>query len=219
MELPPLKLDRDGLITVVAQDRATGEIRMVAHADIEALRRTAETGLAHFYSRSRGRLWMKGEESGNTLAVSSIWLDCDADAAVYLVDPTGPTCHTGSASCFFQRVHPGSAPEGARALPVLDELTTILERRRSDDAQRSYTRSLLEAGPERIGAKLREEADELARAVSGESDERVAAEAADLVYHAMVALLSRGLSMRDVARVLAARFGVSGHDEKASRST
>ncbi len=217
MDLPSLKLDRDGLITVVAQDRASGEIRMVAHANEEALRRTAETGLAHFYSRSRGRLWQKGEESGNTLSVSSIWLDCDADAAVYLVDPAGPTCHTGAPSCFFRRVHPASA-EGERALPVLGELTQVLERRRDDDARRSYTRSLLEGGATRIGDKLREEADELARARAAESDERVASEAADVLYHAMVALLSRGLTIDDVARVLAARFGVSGHEEKASRA-
>lgn len=95
MELPPLKLDAHGLVTVVAQERATGEVRMVAHANEEALRRTAATGLAHFYSRSRQKLWKKGEESGNILAVSEIWLDCDADAALYLVTPTGPTCHTG----------------------------------------------------------------------------------------------------------------------------
>src|SRR5688572_27888947 len=98
MELPPLKLDRDGLLTVVVQDRATGEIRMLAHADEAAVRRTAETGLAHFYSRSRQRSWQKGEESGNTLSVSAIWLDCDADAVVYLATPNGPTCHTGAES-------------------------------------------------------------------------------------------------------------------------
>src|SRR5690606_41767931 len=117
MDLPPLKLDADGLITVVAQDRATGEVRMVGHASEEAVRLTAETGLAHFYSRSRQRLWKKGEESGNTLAVSAIWLDCDADAAVYLVDPAGPTCHTGAPSCFFQRLHPARS-EAKRASPI-----------------------------------------------------------------------------------------------------
>ncbi len=218
MELPSLKLDRDGLVTVVAQDRASGEIRMVAHADEQALRRTAETGLAHFFSRSRGRLWKKGEESGNTLAVESMWIDCDADAVVYLVDPAGPTCHTGAPSCFFRRVHPsGARGEASRALPSLAALGEVLERRRDEDAGRSYTKSLLEGGPDRIGAKLREEADELARAIAGESDERVASEGADLLYHAMVGLVSRGLTLDDVARMLASRFGVSGHDEKASR--
>jgi phosphoribosyl-ATP pyrophosphohydrolase/phosphoribosyl-AMP cyclohydrolase len=218
MDLPALKLDRDGLITVVAQDAASGEVRMVAHADHEALERTAETGLAHFYSRSRKRLWKKGEESGNTLAVSSVWFDCDADAAVYLVTPAGPTCHTGAASCFFHRAHPTSASSAMeRALPVLAALEAVIERRKSDPATKSYTRALLDGGPPKIGAKLREEADELARAVADESDERVVSEAADLLYHAMVGLASRGLSLRDVAQTLAARFGVSGHEEKSRR--
>lgn len=216
MELPPLKLDANGLITVVAQDRATGEIRMVAHANEEALRLSAETGLAHFYSRSRQRLWKKGEESGNTLAVSAIWLDCDGDAAVYLVTAAGPTCHTGAATCLFRRVHP-DASEGERALPILAELEQVLEHRRRVDAGKSYTRSLLEGGAPRIGAKLREEAGELAEAVAGEPDERVVAEAADLLYHLMVGLLARGVSIADVQRELGSRFGVSGHDEKANR--
>lgn len=216
MDLPPLKLDRDGLVTVVAQDRATGEVRMVAHANEVALRRTVETGHAWFFSRSRGRLWQKGEESGNTLVVSAVWLDCDADAVLYLVDPAGPTCHTGAASCFFVRAHPASG-EGERALPVLAELEAVIERRRGATSERSYTRSLLEGGPARVGAKIREEADELARAIEGERDPRVVSEAADLVYHAMVGLAARGLSLRDVERELARRFGISGHDEKASR--
>ncbi len=215
MELPALKLDPSGLVTVVAQDRATGEIRMVAHANEEALRRTAETGLACFYSRSRDRLWQKGEESGNTLAVSAIWIDCDADAVIYLVDPSGPTCHTGAPSCFSTRVH--GAGEAPRALPVLAELSAVLEARRDADAGQSYTRSLLDGGPARIGAKIREEAGELAEAIASETDERVIAEAADVLYHAMVGLVSRGLALRDVEVELARRFGISGHEEKARR--
>jgi phosphoribosyl-ATP pyrophosphohydrolase/phosphoribosyl-AMP cyclohydrolase len=218
MELPPLKLDDRGLVTVVAQDRRTGEIRMLAHADEAALRATARSGFAHFYSRSRQRMWKKGEESGNTLAVSEIWLDCDADAAVYLVEPAGPTCHTGRASCFFTRVHPAAAGEGERALPILSHLERELERRRDSTAAKSYTRSLLDEGAPKIGAKLREEADELARAIADESDARVASEAADVVYHLMVGLLHRGVPLAAVQAELARRFGTSGHEEKASRS-
>lgn len=217
MELPPLKLDDRGLLTVVAQDRLTGEIRMLAHADRAALEATAETGFAHFYSRSRERMWKKGEESGNTLRVSAIWLDCDADAVVYQVDPAGPTCHTGAASCFFTRAHPSAAEEGARALPILTELEATLEARKASTGTKSYTKSLLDGGAPKIGSKLREEADELARAAADESDERVASEAADVVYHLMVALVSRGVPLRDVQAELARRFGTSGHDEKASR--
>jgi phosphoribosyl-ATP pyrophosphohydrolase/phosphoribosyl-AMP cyclohydrolase len=213
--LPPLKTDAAGLITVVAQDARTGEIRMVAHADQAALERTIETGEAHFFSRSRGRMWRKGEESGNVLRVEQVWIDCDADAVIYLVVPHGPTCHTGQASCFFAPLHEGRG--GSRALPLLARLEDELERRRSATTAKSYTRSLLDGGAEKIGAKLREEADELARAIAGESDERVVSEAADVVYHLMVGLLHRGVSLADVETELARRFGVSGHDEKARR--
>ncbi len=211
-----LKLDEAGLVTVVVQDRASGEVRMLAHANPEALEATRRTGLAHFFSRSRGRLWKKGEESGNTLRVFEVWLDCDRDAVLYLVDPHGPTCHTGAPSCFFDRKIP-SVTETDRGLPVLAALAQIIERRKASTADESYTRSLLDKGPRKIGEKLREEADELANALESESDARVVSEAADLVYHALVGLKSRGLTMRDVSRELARRFGTSGHDEKASR--
>jgi phosphoribosyl-ATP pyrophosphohydrolase/phosphoribosyl-AMP cyclohydrolase len=213
-----LKLDASGLLTVVAQDRRTGDIRMLAHANEEALRRTAESGRAWFYSRSRAALWQKGEESGNVLTVHEMWLDCDADAVLYLVTPTGPSCHTGKPTCFFRPLHGGIEGEGRFASPVLSSLERELQARRTADGERSYTRTLLDAGPIEIGAKIREEADELARAIADESDERVVAEAADLIYHAMVGLLARGLALADVEAELARRFGVSGHDEKASRS-
>lgn len=215
VDLGELKKDAAGLVTVVAQDRMTGEVRMVAHADEEAVRKTLETGEAHFFSRSRNALWKKGETSGHVLRVAEVWADCDADALLYLVDPDGPSCHTGAPSCFFERV---GANGGARPAPMLVRLEEALAARRAATSEKSYTRSLLEAGAPKIGAKLREEADELARAIAGESDERVASEAADVLYHAMVGLLSRGVPWRAVEAELARRFGVSGHDEKASRT-
>ena len=214
-DVTSLSFDASGLVTVVVQDRLTGEIRMVAHANEEAVRATLSTGRAHFFSRSRQALWMKGESSGHTLAVHEVWTDCDKDALVYLVDPAGPTCHTGCESCFFERVQVSG--ETARALPALSVLEQLLQSRISSTATKSYTRSLIEGGPPKIGAKLREEADELARAIADESDAQVAAEAADVLYHAMVGLLSRGVPLRQVIAVLASRLGVSGHDEKASR--
>ncbi|MCC6873809.1 MAG: bifunctional phosphoribosyl-AMP cyclohydrolase/phosphoribosyl-ATP diphosphatase HisIE [Sandaracinaceae bacterium] len=218
MSVPPLKLDANGLVTVVAQDYRSGEIRMIAHATTEAVERTLETGEAHFFSRSRGRLWRKGEESGNVLHVLEVWVDCDADALVYLVEPRGPSCHTGRPTCFFRRLDAGGAEhERGRAQPVLARLEVELEARRASSAERSYTRSLLDGGAPKIGAKLREEADELARALEGESDDRVAAEAADVVYHLLVGLMHRGLHLADVEAELARRFGVSGHDEKKGR--
>ena len=211
-----LKEDAAGLVTVVAQDRLTGEVRMVAHANAEALERTITTGDAHFFSRSRGALWKKGETSGNVMRVHEVWLDCDADALLYLVDPSGPTCHTGAPSCFVKRADPADATD-ARAAPLFVRLEEALAARRTATSEKSYTRSLLDGGAEKIGRKLREEADELARAIEGESNERVASEAADVIYHAMVALLSRDVPLRDVEAELARRFGISGHDEKATR--
>ena len=216
MALEGMKFDAAGLVTVVVQDRASGEVRMVAHANEAALLRTLETRQATFFSRSRGELWRKGESSGNTMEVHEVWVDCDGDAVVYLVDPTGPSCHTGRRTCFFRKLDRDE--ESARhADPVLVRLWDELEARRDATAEKSYTKSLLDAGAAKIGAKLREEADELARAIDGESDERVVSEAADVLYHAMVGLLSRGVLLRDVEIELARRFGVSGHDEKASR--
>ncbi|MEZ4287030.1 MAG: bifunctional phosphoribosyl-AMP cyclohydrolase/phosphoribosyl-ATP diphosphatase HisIE [Polyangiales bacterium] len=214
MDSGTLKFDEKGLVTVVAVDAETGELRMLAHANQEAIDATLRTGQAHFWSRSRGKLWKKGEESGNTLAVSGVFADCDADAVLYKVTPNGPTCHTGAANCFFQLVSENTKGSSA---PTLVHLERELQARADANAEKSYTKSLLQGGPEKIGEKINEEAAELAQAIANESDERVASEMADLLYHAMVGLLSRGVPVRAALEVLSARFGVSGHDEKASR--
>jgi phosphoribosyl-ATP pyrophosphohydrolase/phosphoribosyl-AMP cyclohydrolase len=221
MELSWLKRDAAGLVTVVVQDRMTGLVRMVAHADDAAVKATLESGLGHFFSRSRGKMWKKGEESGHFLHVHEIWADCDADCLVYLVDPEGPSCHTGRDACFFRRLKADGSYEEVplqHAGPTFTRLWTELEARRDTAADKSYTRSLLDKGAAKIAGKIREEGDELARAVEGESDERVVSESADVVYHLLVGLLFRKLSLRDVQAELARRFGTSGHDEKASRS-
>lgn len=219
MDFSALKWDAAGLVTVVVQDRMSGAVRMVAHANEAALTATLSTRDAHFYSRSRQSLWRKGESSGNVIRVAEVWLDCDADAVLYLADPAGPSCHTGAESCFFTRVDvsDAAAREATPASPQLARLWAELEARRNAAGTKSYTRSLLDAGTTKIGAKVREEADELARALDGESDERVVAECADLVYHALVGLLARGVTLRDVEVELARRSGVSGLDEKAAR--
>ena len=222
MGLDALQFGPDGLLTVVVQDRLTGELRMVAHANEAALQQTLDTGEGWFWSRSRGALWRKGESSGHVLRVHEVWADCDADAVVYLVDPVGPSCHTGRTACFFRVLERDGAlrDDGTRhAQSALPRLWTELLARASASAERSYTRKLLDGGADAIGAKLREEADELARAVHGESDARVVSEAADVLYHVLVALLQRGTSLRDVEAELARRFGVSGIDEKRGRST
>lgn len=216
MELETLKWDAAGLLTVVVQDRMTGEVRMLAHADRDAVRATLETGEAHFYSRSRRALWRKGERSGNTIAVAEVWADCDRDALVYLADPRGPSCHTGAVSCFFSRLD-GDAAGATGGQPLLPRLEAALQARSRGEGERSYTRSLLDAGAPKIGAKLREEAGELDEALQNESDARVVSEAADVVYHLLVGLLHRDLGFREVEAELARRFGVSGIDEKAAR--
>jgi phosphoribosyl-AMP cyclohydrolase / phosphoribosyl-ATP pyrophosphohydrolase len=210
----------DGLLPVIAQDRLTGQVRMVGYMNRQALAATLRSGRVTFFSRSRGELWEKGATSGNTLRVVSIHADCDADALLVLVDPEGPTCHTGSPSCFFRRVEQdGSAAETGRdAAAFLEELEREVFARKQSTAQKSYTRHLLDGGPDRIGEKIREEAGELAQAIASESDERVANEAADVLYHVVVGLASRGVGLRDVIRVLAGRAGTSGHEEKARRA-
>lgn len=209
-----MKFDERGLVPVVVQDERTGEVRMVAYANEEALRRTRETGMATFFSRSRGALWEKGESSGNGIEVTRVLVDCDDDCVLYVGRPRGPSCHTGAASCFFRDA------SGAQAEPatVLSRLEVVLEARKTSTGEASYTKSLFDAGPARIGEKLVEEAGELAAAVAGETDERVASEAADVLFHVLVALRSRGVGLDEVLSVLGSRFGTSGHVEKASRT-
>ena len=214
-----LAFGESGLLPAVVQDRLTGQVRMVGYMNREALAATLRTGRATFFSRSRNELWEKGQSSGNTLRVVSLHADCDADTILVLADPTGPTCHTGTPSCFFRRVGAdGVLVDDVRdATTFLEELEREIDARKQSVGSKSYTRYLLDGGAERIGAKLREEADELARAIEGESAERVASEAADVLYHAMVGLASRGVALRDVIAKLAERAGTSGHEEKASR--
>jgi phosphoribosyl-ATP pyrophosphohydrolase/phosphoribosyl-AMP cyclohydrolase len=220
MSIDTLKYDDQGLVAVIAQDAETGEVRMMAYADKAAIERTLATGEAHFFSRSRQQPWKKGESSGNTLGVRSVWVDCDGDTLVYMVDPVGPSCHTGAETCFFRRLNAeGELVEAdeERAAPTLPRLERRLEARKASDAGKSYTKALLDAGPTKIDEKLREEAAELGQALIGESDARVASEAGDLIYHLLVGLVSRGVSVRTLFCELSKRFGQSGHEEKAKR--
>jgi phosphoribosyl-ATP pyrophosphohydrolase/phosphoribosyl-AMP cyclohydrolase len=219
MPLDALKYDSQGLVAVIAQDAETGEVRMMAYANQQAVEHTLSTGLAHFYSRSRQALWRKGESSGNTLDVRSVWVDCDGDTLIYMVDPTGPSCHTGAQTCFFRRLDAdGNLVEDAgSAAPTLLQLERTLRQRKASDAGQSYTKSLLDAGPTKVDAKLREEAAELGQALIDESDERVASEAGDVLYHLLVGLVLRDIPLRTLFTELSSRFAQSGHEEKAGR--
>ena len=185
----------DGLLPVVVQDADSGELLMLAYANDEALAATERTGEAHFWSRSRDELWRKGATSGNVLHVVDIATDCDADALRYRVHPSGPACHTGSRSCF-------PSPAARFDLARLEE---IVRARASADPAESYTARLLATGRRRPAEKVVEEAGEVAVAALVGTDEELAGEAADLLYHLLVSLRSRGLSLAQVEDVLAAR--------------
>jgi phosphoribosyl-ATP pyrophosphohydrolase/phosphoribosyl-AMP cyclohydrolase len=214
----PLTFDENGLVPVIVQDHLTGDIRMFAWATGAAVRNTMQTGRATFWSRSRGELWEKGQMSGNQIRVLRVLVDCDADCVVYSGEPQGNSCHTGARSCFFQSLDGDVLGQSSQQpQTLLATLESVLEDRKKSTAAASYTKSLYEKGAAAIGMKLREEADELARAVENETDERVVSEAADVVYHLMVGLVSRGIPIRKVLAELANRFGTSGHEEKAAR--
>ena len=194
-----ITFDDRGLVPCVVQDWRTGEVLTVAYMNEEALARTRASGETWFWSRSRQELWHKGETSGNVQRVRELRYDCDNDAVLALVEPAGPACHTGERTCF----HNGdTSPAVYEALPVLER--TIAERRAAPPTSGSYTAELL-ADPPRIGAKVEEEAEEVARAARDESDERLASEAADVLYHLSVLLASRGLSLADAFEELNAR--------------
>ena len=196
-----IAFDERGLAPCVIQDAGTGEVLTLAWVNAEALERTIATGEMHLWSRSRDELWRKGATSGNVQRVRELRYDCDADAVLALVDPAGPACHTGERTCFFRAADGTPQPVAHEALPALER---TIDARRAERPDGSYTARLLD-DPALVGAKVREEADEVARAVAGESDERVAEEAADLLYHLEVALASRGLGIEAPATVLNAR--------------
>jgi phosphoribosyl-AMP cyclohydrolase / phosphoribosyl-ATP pyrophosphohydrolase len=191
--------DERGLVPCIVQDWRTAEVLMLAYMNAEALERTRRTGEMHFFSRSRQELWHKGATSGNTLAVRAIRYDCDADALLALVEPAGPACHTGERTCFHRGELEPQAPG-----EVLPGLERTIDARATTRPEGSYTVTLL-ADPALAGAKVQEEAEEVVRAVREESDERVAEEAADVLYHLAVLLRGRDLTLADAERVLDGR--------------
>jgi phosphoribosyl-AMP cyclohydrolase / phosphoribosyl-ATP pyrophosphohydrolase len=206
-----IEFDQQGLAPCIVQDFASGEVLMFAYVSPQSLEMTLETGDLHLHSRSRDELWRKGETSGAFMHLRQLRYDCDGDALVAMVDPVGPACHTGQRSCFYREVL-GSAsirkdapPAPGEPFPVTHEALAALERtlrsRAVERPEGSYTAQLLE-DPELIGAKVEEEAEEVVRAGREESDERVAEEAADVLYHLMVLLVSRGIALADVLEVL-----------------
>jgi phosphoribosyl-ATP pyrophosphohydrolase/phosphoribosyl-AMP cyclohydrolase len=193
--------DERGLVPVIVQDWRSGEVLTLAYANAEAVRRMRESGELHLYSRSRAEQWHKGATSGNTQAVRALRLDCDGDALLALVEPAGPACHTGERTCFHNGELEPPAPH--EALPILER---TLVQRAAERPAGSYTVTLLEDS-NLAGEKVREEAEEVTRAVREETDERVDNEAADVLYHLAVLLRSRDRSLADAETVLNDRRG------------
>lgn len=195
----PLFDDR-GLIPCITQDARTGRVLTLAWMNAEAYQRTLETGEVHFFSRSRGELWHKGQSSGNVQKVVEVRIDCDGDSLLALVEPAGPACHTGETSCFYRDAGDGSTPD-----PVVSEaleiLTATLFSRAAEMPEGSYTARLL-GDPALTGEKVQEEAAEVVQAASDETDQRVLEEAADVLYHLAVLLASRDLRLDGALEVL-----------------
>lgn len=206
-----LAFDGKGLIAAIAQDNQTGDVLMLAWVNREAIERIIDTGIAHFWSRTRDCLWRKGETSGNELHVEEMRLDCDGDALLLLVKPFGPACHTGEISCFHRTPTESGelTPVESRAinsLSVLDALGAVIRARRDASTGTSYTARLLAEGIEGIAKKVGEEAFETALAAVAQSDDRLVEETADLLYHVLVLLEARGLSLAEVCGVLDRRL-------------
>lgn len=210
-----ISFDDRGLAPCVMQDARTGEVLTLAYMNEESLLLTLEKREIHLFSRSRNEIWHKGETSGNVQRVRQLRYDCDGDALVALVEPAGPACHTGERSCFYRDLEGDAdpapdAPAEGEPDPVTGEALAALERtllqRRAERPDGSYTVTLLD-DPDLAAAKVKEESAEVIKAARSESDERVAEEAADVIYHLTVLLLSRGVPLADVMDVLNGRRG------------
>ena len=217
MPPPDVHFAVDGLVPAVVQDAHDGRVLMVAYMDVEALAATLSTGDIHFHSRSRGRLWRKGETSGNVLRLVDLAADCDGDALLLTADPVGPTCHRGTRSCF----DPVGAPAGrtTQGFVWLETLWATIVSRAAERPAGSYTTSLLAAGVDAVARKVTEEATEVLMAAKDDAAaeasgadravtrDALTGEAADLLFHALVLLAERGLTPHDVVEVLRARHG------------
>lgn len=198
-----VKFDEKGLICAIAQDAYSGDVLMQAYMNKEALLKTAETGYAHYYSRSRKCLWKKGETSGHVQKVLGMTFDCDCDCLLLQIEQTGAACHTGSRSCFFQN----EQVEKIAGVRFLAELERVIDDRKRNPVEGSYTSYLFEKGVDKIAKKTGEEAVETVIAAKNENEEEFVGECADLIYHLLVLLREKGVSLSSVCSELKNRHG------------
>jgi len=204
-----LKFDSKGLIPAVVQDSASGRLLMVAWMNAETLRLTRETGFTHFYSRSRGQVWKKGETSGNTQTVKEIFYDCDADTLLIKVVPAGPACHTGEETCFFNRLDGGDAvstPEPDDSEAVLSRIYQIIQQRKRELPEGSYVASLFKKGESAILKKIGEESVEFVVGCKNADRKEIVYEAADLWFHSLVAMAQHDIAPEEILAELKRRF-------------
>lgn len=202
--LNKIKFDEKGLVNVITQDIRTNSVLMQAYMNEESLKKTLETGFMTYYSRSRQKLWQKGETSGNCQALRELKIDCDKDCLLAMVEQRGVACHTGNYSCFFETVHTdGEKKENGYA--IIDELFGVIEDRKTNPKEGSYTNYLFDKGIDKICKKIGEEGAEVIIAAKNRSKEEVRYEAADLLYHLFVLLSEQGLTPQDVFKELAKR--------------
>lgn len=210
MEITKIQFDVNGLIPAVLQDSTDGEILMVGYMNKESLSRTLESNDVWFYSRSREELWLKGGTSGNRMKMVAISPDCDGDALLLKVEAQGPACHTGQKTCFYEKFNLEeweSTEKGVGSIgEILDRLASTISSRNDEMPDGSYTTELLREGLEKIGQKVIEEAGETALAALGNSKSKTKQESADLLYHLLVLLESKGVSLEEVAAELVSRY-------------
>jgi phosphoribosyl-ATP pyrophosphohydrolase/phosphoribosyl-AMP cyclohydrolase len=213
----------NNLIPVVTQEAKTNEVLMLAFMDKEALSLTLETNIAHYFSRSKQRIWKKGESSGHIQEVVDILLDCDNDTILLKVNQTGVACHTGRKSCFFTSIKTNEEVINVEVntdstYGVIDNLYHTILEKKNDDPKKSYTAKLLQGDENSMLKKIVEESGEFTFAIKDNDTEEIIYEAADIVYHMLVALASKNVSPDRVKQELARRFGMSGIEEKNSRT-
>lgn len=204
-----MRFDDKGLIPAIVQHARSGEVLMLGYMNDAALRQTIETGFVTFWSRSRNELWQKGATSGNVLQLIEVRQDCDGDALLVLVEPAGPTCHTGATSCFYAPTDATRVTTLAPPSAILARLTDVIARRAVEQPEGSYTVKLLNGGVDRIGKKIGEEATEVVIAAKNGSHDELRWELADLIYHSLVLIAQQGLPTEAIWAELQRRHGES----------